>query len=98
LNSASGDFRPNVRKDGLEIVFDSNRASGVDQDLYFATRSGVDAPWSTPFTAGAAINTAANETRGSFSRDGSRLLFGRAPAPEGMSDIYFSVREKVTGH
>ena len=97
LNSAASDLRPNVRKDGREIVFDSNRGGAADQDLYFATRSGVDAAWSTPVNAGGAINTGANETRGSFSWDGSRLLFGRAPAPEGMSDIYFSTRTRVSG-
>ncbi len=97
LNSALNDFRPNVRKDGLEIVFDSNRATGSDQDLYFATRSSVDASWSTPVNAGPAINTAANETRGSFSWQAETLLFGRAPAPEGMTDIYFATRTKVRG-
>lgn len=97
LNSAMDDFRPNVRKDGLEIVFDSNRHGGGHQDLYFATRPSVDAAWSMPVNAGPGINTAANETRGSFSRDAETLLFGRAPAPEGMSDIYFATRTKVRG-
>jgi hypothetical protein len=42
LNTAAGDFRPNVRKDGLEIVFDSNRGDTLGgQDLYFATRESV---------------------------------------------------------
>lgn len=97
LNSALNDFRPNVRKDGLEIVFDSNRGGAGGQDLYFATRSSIDAAWSTPVNAGPAINTAANETRGSFSWHAEMLLFGRAPAPEGMSDIYFATRTKVRG-
>ncbi len=97
LNSAVNDLRPNVRKDGLEIVFDSNRDTAGDQDLYFATRPSVSHAWSTPVNAGPAINTTANETRGSFSRDAETLLFGRAPAPEGMTDIYFSTRTKVTG-
>lgn len=98
LNSPTAmDLRPNVRKDGLEIVFDSNRGGEGGQDLYFATRTSIDAPWSEPENAGAGINTAANETRGSFSWDAETLLFGRAPAPEGMSDIYFSTRTKVAG-
>jgi len=97
LNSAVADFRPNVRKDGLEIVFDSNRAGAGGQDLYFATRSSINDLWSTPLNAGPAINTAANETRGSFSWDAATLLFGRAPAPEGLTDIYLSTRTKITG-
>ncbi len=36
------------------------------------------------------MNTNAAETRPSLSRDGSQLLFGRAPGPEGMSDIYLA--------
>ncbi|HET7676306.1 MAG TPA: hypothetical protein VFK38_00475 [Candidatus Limnocylindrales bacterium] len=97
LNSALSDFRPNVRKDGLEIVFDSNRHGRADQDLYFATRSSVNAAWSDPVSAGSAINTGANETRGSFSWDAEMLVFGRAPGPEGGSDIFFVTRTKVPG-
>jgi hypothetical protein len=93
LNTAAGEFRPNVRKDGLEIVFDSNRdGTAGGQDLYFATRSSVDDPWGTPFNGGAALNTPANETRGSFSWDGSVLYFGRSPGPEGSTDIFVSRR------
>lgn len=95
LNSPAGDFRPNVRKGGLEIVFDSNRPGTLGgQDLYFATRSSVDEPWSTPVNAGSLLNTAANETRGSFSWDGLTLYFGRAPGPEGATDIFVSTRTR----
>lgn len=93
LNSAASDFRPNVRRGGLEIVFDSNRGGTLGgQDLYFATRSSVFEPWSTPVNGGAALNTAANETRGSFNWDGTQLLFGRAPGPEGFTDIFIATR------
>jgi hypothetical protein len=96
LNTAAADLRPNVRKDGLEIVFDSNRSDTIGgQDLYFATRASVADPWSTPVNAGTNLNTAANETRGSFSWDATTLYFGRAPGPEGMSDIFFSTRTKA---
>jgi len=93
LNSAAGDFRPNVRKNGLEVVFDSNRDGSLGgQDLYFATRASADDPWSTPVNGGSALNTPANETRGSFSWDGATLHFGRAPGPEGGSDIFVATR------
>ncbi|HEU4921173.1 MAG TPA: hypothetical protein VFT20_15650, partial [Candidatus Limnocylindrales bacterium] len=89
LNSAAGDFRPNVGNNGLEIVFDSDRAGTLGGlDLWFATRPSVDHPWSAPVNAGSDLNTAANETRGSFSWDGATLLFGRAPGPEGATDIF----------
>jgi len=100
LNSAGNDIQPNLRKDGLEVVFSSNfghpGALGA-QDIYAATRATVDDPWSPPVNLGAAINTGAAETRPSFSWDASTLLFGRAPGPEGMADIYISTRDKVNG-
>lgn len=68
---------------GLEIVFDSNRSDTLGgQDLYSATRESIDDPWSTPVNLGTLVNTAANETRGSFWR-GETLYFGRSPGAEG---------------
>jgi WD40-like Beta Propeller Repeat len=92
LNGAAADIQPNVRKDGREIVFASNRAG--TQDIYSASRESVADPWSAPILLGSEVNTAAaNETRPSFSWDARQLLFGRAPGPEGSSDIYLTTRE-----
>jgi WD40-like Beta Propeller Repeat len=94
LNSSGNDIQPNVRKDGLEVFFSSNRTGTLGgQDIWSATRASFDAPWSAPVNLGGAINTGAAETRPSLSWDARGLLFGRAPGPEGMSDIYFSTRE-----
>jgi hypothetical protein len=94
LNDAAGnDIQPNVRKDGLEVVFSSNRAGGAGaQDIWSATRSKVGEPWSAGVNLGSAINTAVAETRPSLSWDGNQLLFGRSPGSEGMSDIHVSTR------
>jgi len=98
LNSAAADMQPNVRKDGLEVVFASNRRAGSDQDIYTATRNSVDAPFSAPVRLGDAVNTTtASETRPSFSWDGTTLLFGRSPGPEGATDIYIATRGKAPG-
>ena len=95
LNTADNELQPNVRKDGREIVFSSNHgypgAQGA-QDIYAATRASVDDPWSTPVNLGIAVNSAAAETRPSLSWDAHTLLFGRAPGPEGMADIFASTR------
>ena len=92
------DIQPNVRKDGLEVVFASNRRAGTDQDIWTATRDSVDAPFSAPVRLGDAVNTTtASETRPSLSWDGTQLLFGRAPGPEGLTDIYIATRAKTTG-
>ena len=95
LNSPGNDIQPNVRKDGREIVFSSNHAHpGAQgaQDLYAATRASIDDPWGPPVNLGPEINKPASETRPSLSWDGRTLLFGRAPGPEGSSDIYMSTR------
>jgi WD40-like Beta Propeller Repeat len=99
LNSPGNDIQPNVRKDGREVVLSSNHgypgAQGA-QDLYVATRERIDDPWSQPANLGAAVNTAAAETRPSLSWDTLTLYLGRAPGPEGQSDIYVTNRDKLT--
>jgi hypothetical protein len=98
LNDGSAnDIQPNVRKDGREIVFSSNRAGTLGgQDLWSATRESVNDTWSPPVNLGPTVNTAAGESRPSFSWDAETLYFGRAPGPEGMSDIY--VTERLKSH
>jgi hypothetical protein len=93
LNGAANDIQPNVRADGREVVLSSNRAGTLGgQDIWVARRPSVRHPWSAPVNLGAAVNTAASETRPSLSLDARTLLFGRAPGPEGMSDIYVTTR------
>jgi hypothetical protein len=90
------DSRPNVRKDGLEVVFDSNRdgfQGGVrNPDIWTATRASVTVPWLAPTNLGPVVNTSAAETRASFSWDGSTLYFGRLPGPVGSFDLFFTTR------
>jgi hypothetical protein len=94
LNTASEDARPNVRKDGREIVFDSTRPGGLGgPDIWAATRASVNDPWSPPVNLGANINSGAPDTRASLSWDGHTLVFGSArDGGKGSSDIYFSTR------
>jgi WD40-like Beta Propeller Repeat len=92
-DAAANDIQPNVRADGLEVVLTSNRAGGAGgQDIWASTRASLTAAWSAPVNLGAVVNSAAGETRPSLSRTGNQLLFGRAPGPEGSSDIYVSTR------
>ncbi|GAA6525951.1 hypothetical protein [Intrasporangium sp. DVR] len=87
LNTGVDDMMPNVRKDGLEVVFASTRPGGEGSfDIWSSTRASTDAAWSTPVNLGGAVNTAAGETRPSLSWKAERLYFGRA------GDIYVSTR------
>jgi hypothetical protein len=100
LNTASDDFRPNVRKDGREIVFDSNRAGGLGGfDIWTATRESIYDAWLSPVHLDAPINSPANETRASLSWDGLTMVFGSNRAGgEGMADVYVTTREKLKGN
>jgi WD40 repeat protein len=97
LNDAvANDIQPNVRRDGRELVFSSNRAGTLGgQDIWVATRRRIHHPWSVPVNLGASVNTAAGETRPALSWNARTLLFGRAPGPEGMSDIYVTTRTRI---
>jgi hypothetical protein len=99
--AAANDIQPNVRKDGRELVFSSNRAGGAGgQDIWTATRASIDDVWSTPVNLGPAVNTGLGESRPSLSSDAEQLLFGRAgPAGTGeggtgANDIYVATRQR----
>ncbi len=98
LSTAADDRMPNVRTDGLEIVFSSNRAGGTafDQDIYVATRATTNSAWSAPQRIdNAAIDTTASETRSSLSADGMRLYFGRKLDITDPGDVFVSTRERL---
>lgn len=99
--SAGGDAaRPNVRKDGREIVFDSARLPNQGlQDVWIAERGSTSDPWSPPQPL-TQVSSAGNDTRASLSWDGSFLLVGSTravPGAEGSADIYVSTRPRLTG-
>jgi hypothetical protein len=100
---AANDIQPNVRKDGREVVFSSNRAGGRgSQDIWVATRDNGGEGWSQPVNllnlgeASQQVNTGASETRPSLSWNGETLYFGRAPAAGGPGDVYFATRERIS--
>ena len=87
LSTGANDQMPNVSRDGLEMVFASDRAGGVGaMDIWVSTRTTTTAAWSEPVNLGGNVNTAAAETRPSLSGDGRRLHFGR------LGDIWVSIR------
>lgn len=93
LSTPADDRMPNVRKDGLEIVFSSTRQGNMD--IYVAKRASTSMPWNTPQRiANPEINTAASETRASLSGDGTRLYFGRKLNLDDPGDVFVSTRRK----
>jgi hypothetical protein len=98
LSTGADDRMPNVRRDGLEIVFSSSRG-GTGQDIYVATRPDTASPWGNArLIANTNINTPGSETRATLSGDGTRLYFGRKIDSSDPGDIYVSKRIKVRGN
>jgi len=101
VNSASNDSRPNLRRDGLELFFDSTRGGPGTQggaDIFSSTRTGVFDPWSNPAPLGPLVNSALADTRASLSWDGTTLVFGSNRAGgEGSTDVYVATRVPVNG-
>jgi Tol biopolymer transport system component len=106
VNSAMDDGQPNLRHDGLELYFYSNRPDADAQggnDIYVATRASASDPWSVPVNLGRFVNSPASETRPSLSWDGSTLYVGsnrtgseaRNGIPSG--DIYVTTRTRAAG-
>jgi Tol biopolymer transport system component len=89
LNSPAADGHPTVRKDGREVFIHSNR-SGVNFDIYVATRRSVHDPWSSPVRVTALSTDGAHEIHPSLSRDGRTIVFTRGQGT--ANDIWMSVR------
>lgn len=91
---ASDDRQPNVSRDGLTVVFASDRDGAGFLDIYMATRDSTDEPWSTPRNLSDELQfpTAANsESRPSLSWDRNRLYYGSGGV------IYVSERNPGNG-
>ena len=98
LNTRSNESRPNVRRDGLEIFFDSNRAGTFGSaDIWSAARASTADSWDLPQNLGPQVNSAAPDTRPFLSWDATTLYFGsaRAGSEGGSSDIYVTTRSRV---
>jgi hypothetical protein len=86
------DRQPNVARNGLEIVFASNRDGGGD--IWYASRSSVFEAWSDPVNLSDTVpfsTAAAGESRPSFSWDLKRLYYGSA------GTVYVSTRKPGRG-
>ena len=101
INTAANDQQPNLRRDGLEIYFASNRSGTAGTlgtlggaDIFSASRQTVQDSWSTPLNLGASVNSASgDDTRPSLSWDATSLYFGsNRPGGKGASDIFLTTR------
>jgi hypothetical protein len=109
LSSPSGDARPAIRADGLELLLHSNRPGpppscpavspnpSGGQDLWVSTRASVADPWSCPVNLGSVVNSASNDLQAALSDDAELLFFSsNRPGGFGSDDLWMSNREKAT--
>ncbi len=87
------DRQPNVSRNGLEIVFASNRDGDGIGDIWSATRNSVYEAWSAPVNLSETVpfdTEGAGESRPSLSWDGKRLYYG-------SGGVYVSTRKPGGG-
>ncbi|MEX1126772.1 MAG: hypothetical protein WEE53_14020, partial [Acidimicrobiia bacterium] len=87
--------QPNVRVDGREIFFWSDRTGTLGgADIYSSTKKWSATTWGTPQNLGPNVNSAAGETRPSLSLDGRTLYFGttRDAGGQPLADVYVTTR------
>lgn len=92
INSPAIVFGADMTEDRRTIVFSSLREQQQpgNRDLWIATRSSPEAPWTESVRLPAEINTDSREEQPRISSDGLRLWFRR-----NVSSLMFSVRDSV---
>jgi WD40-like Beta Propeller Repeat len=99
LSTQYEDEQPSIRRDGLEILFASNRPGSLSStvtDLWVSSRASTSHGWSEPVNLGSLINTADLEARPSLSFDGTSLyFFSDGHGGFGATDLFVSSRTKL---
>jgi len=101
LSSPFDDRAPGIRRDGLEIIFPSNRPGslgslGLD-DLWVSTRPSTSDPWSVPLNLGPVVNSEFSDAQPELSFDGTTLFFNGAGRVGGFGsfDLWVATRTKL---
>ncbi len=93
INTNANEGQPNVRRDGQELFFWSDRTGGEGgPDIYSSSKESPLGAWGTPQNLGPNVNSALGETRPSLSWDGTTLYFGSTRVVGAQSDVYVTKR------
>lgn len=97
LNSSFRDAGFAIRRDGLEMFLASDRTGTFGAfDLWVTTRASTSDLWSTPVNLGPVVNSAADDSRGAISFDGTTLYMeSDRPGGFGDHDLWVSTRTKL---
>jgi Tol biopolymer transport system component len=90
VNSPSVDGGPCISRDGLMLLFSSNRDGGQGfWDLWMSTRKSPEDPWGAPVNLGAPANSPAWDGNAELSADGRTLYFASGRnGSAGFSDLW----------
>ncbi|HEY7171200.1 MAG TPA: hypothetical protein VH417_10165 [Vicinamibacterales bacterium] len=96
LSTPYFDRKPAVSRDGLTMVFSSNRPGGLGNlDLWASTRVTTSEPWSPPVNLGSTVNSGNNDAGPALSFNGLTLYFqSDRPGGLGAYDLYVITRQK----
>jgi len=97
VNSSTEDISPAMSRDGLTLVFASERPGGSgNYDLWMCTRPTMQAPWGSPVNLGPNVNSSSIDTFGNLSADGLVLVFeSNRPGGLGGYDVWMTRRKSV---
>jgi WD40-like Beta Propeller Repeat len=97
VNTEYNDMYAVLSRDGLTMYFTSDRPGGVGgDDLWFAKRLSLDAPWGEPTNMGAPINTIAADSLALLSSDEHVMFFHSTRAGGcGAGDIWTTRRQST---
>jgi hypothetical protein len=97
LNTPFNDDRLTIRRDGLEMIFASDRTGTIGgTDMWQATRASTLVDWSNIQNLGAPINTAFSDGGPALSFDGKTLYFmSTRPGGFGGRDLYMATRSRL---
>jgi len=97
LCSPKRDQRTAIRRDGLEMIFASDRDLGFGQiDLWVSTRATTLDHWSKPVNLGKTVNSEADDGGPALSADGTELYFySTRPGGFGGRDLYVTTRTRL---
>jgi hypothetical protein len=84
INTVSDDMHPTLSKDGLTMIFSSNRPGGAGGlDLWVAQRDSIDSAWQVPQNL-TMLNTSFDDHAANFAQD-RRWLFFYSTRPGGCN-------------
>jgi uncharacterized protein (TIGR03437 family) len=97
LSSSSDDLFPTPRRDGLELLFSSDRPGSIvnpatgmpSTDLWVSTRASISEPWGPPVNLGPTVNTPLTEAGPALSFSATSLVFfSNLPGGLGSQDLW----------